>query len=161
VPDVDDADDLAVIVHSMLKVQIYCDARQMTQVVIMVFCVWPRHSYSTTYRFVQDYSGEIARFAPSIVSLYLEARQLARSELVDSTNHKVHYSLRTLVRAISFAVRLAPVYGLERSLLEGFEMSFLSSLAKDSRDRLELVIKNRILSREHAKIEGESSADTI
>ncbi|XP_062522052.1 midasin-like [Corticium candelabrum] len=67
----------------------------------------------------------------SIVSLYGALRDLAQQKLVDIGGHKPHYSLRTLCRALTFAV-LVNCGSVLRSLYEGFCFSFTSQLDRAS-----------------------------
>lgn len=79
--------------------------------------------------------------ATDIAHLYLEIKQLAgENRLVDSANQVPHFSLRTLARTLSYATEIAPIYGLRRALFEGFCMSFLTTLNRDS----ELLVQPRI-----------------
>ena len=55
----------------------------------------------------------------SAVKQFAEGRQLA-----DGSNHRPHYSMRTLARALTFAADIAPTYSLRRALWEGCLMAF-------------------------------------
>jgi midasin (ATPase involved in ribosome maturation) len=57
---------------------------------------------------------------------------VANGELRDGSNHKPHFSLRSLCRALVHAGALYAVYGLHRSIFEGFSMSFLTQLDQPS-----------------------------
>ncbi|KAF9242636.1 midasin nuclear AAA ATPase [Melanogaster broomeanus] len=46
------------------------------------------------------------------------------AKLADGSNHRPHYSMRTLTRALTFAADIAPMYGLRRALWEGCLMAF-------------------------------------
>ncbi|KAI9787974.1 MAG: hypothetical protein M1835_002555 [Candelina submexicana] len=73
------------------------------------------------------------RAAEDISRLYLEVKRLAsKNDLVDSAEQRPHFSLRTLTRTLSYAMEIAPMYGLRRAVYEGFSMSFLASLDKES-----------------------------
>ncbi len=63
-----------------------------------------------------------------IVNLYLAARQQSQIDLTDGANQRPHYSLRTLCRALEYALLIQPDYGFKRALYEGFSMSFLTQL---------------------------------
>ena len=58
------------------------------------------------------------------------------SRLTDGAGHRPAYSLRTLCRALDYARRAAPAYGLTRSLWDGLSMSFLTQVRHSSGDRL-------------------------
>ena len=73
------------------------------------------------------------RAATDIAELYLEIRKIANdNRLVDGANQKPHFSLRTLTRTLTYVLEIAPIYGLRRALFEGFSMSFLTLLNKES-----------------------------
>lgn len=64
-----------------------------------------------------------------VAEFYAGVRVLAeRRELADGSNHKPHFSMRTLARALTFASDLASAYSLRRSLWEGCLMAFTMSL---------------------------------
>lgn len=78
---------------------------------------------------VTQYIGDVAvADRPAILDvaeLYFATKSLAEArELADGSNHPPHYSMRTLARALTFAADVTPIYGLRRSLWEGFLMSF-------------------------------------
>lgn len=68
-----------------------------------------------------------------IVELYSSLKALSHAkEIVDGSNSAPHYSMRTLARALSFAVQVSPVFGLRRGLWEGCLMAFTMSLDAES-----------------------------
>ncbi|GAA6099361.1 midasin isoform X1 [Tachysurus ichikawai] len=79
-----------------------------------------------------------------IISFYLAIRKEANSRLVDGTGHKPHYSLRTLCRALKY-VAINPCYNVQRSLYEGFCLSFLTQLDRSSHPLVEKLVKQYIL----------------
>lgn len=86
------------------------------------------------------------RAANDISRLYLEAKRLAEdNQLVDGADQKAHFSLRTLTRTLSYVTDIAPMYGLRRALYEGFSMSFLTLLGKESECLLVPLIDRYIL----------------
>ncbi|MEQ2239596.1 AAA ATPase midasin, partial [Ilyodon furcidens] len=78
-------------------------------------------------------------------SFYLAARKEASSHLVDGTGHRPHYSLRTLCRALSYAAA-NPCHSVQRSLYEGFCMSFLTQLDRSSHPLVQKLVCQHILS---------------
>ena len=71
--------------------------------------------------------------ASDIAKLYLEIKQLVQeNRLVDGADQKPHFSLRTLTRTLTYVTDIAPIYGLRRALFEGFSMSFLTVLNRES-----------------------------
>ncbi|NXB28427.1 MDN1 protein, partial [Eulacestoma nigropectus] len=80
-----------------------------------------------------------------IVNFYLSVRKEAETKLVDGTGHKPHYSLRTLCRALRFAAS-NPCGSIARSLYEGFCLSFLTQLDRDSHPVVQKLICQHIVS---------------
>ncbi|WVF69714.1 hypothetical protein IAT40_004493 [Kwoniella sp. CBS 6097] len=86
---------------------------------------------------VSQYLGDAAAGDKSVildvVELYTTLKQLsAGKEIVDGSNAAPHYSMRTLARALTFAVESAPLFGLRRGIWEGFLMAFTMSLDVNS-----------------------------
>ncbi|XP_012709437.2 midasin isoform X1 [Fundulus heteroclitus] len=79
-----------------------------------------------------------------IISFYLAARKEASSHLVDGTGHRPHYSLRTLCRALSYAAA-NPCHSVQRSLYEGFCMSFLTQLDRSSHPLVQKLVCQHVL----------------
>ncbi|XP_054255246.1 midasin [Indicator indicator] len=80
-----------------------------------------------------------------IVNFYLSVRKEAETKLVDGTGHRPHYSLRTLCRALRFAAS-NPCSSIQRSLYEGFCLSFLTQLDRDSHPVVQKLICQHIVS---------------
>uniref|UniRef100_A0A8C9MGW1 Midasin n=1 Tax=Serinus canaria TaxID=9135 RepID=A0A8C9MGW1_SERCA len=80
-----------------------------------------------------------------IVNFYLSVRKEAETKLVDGTGHRPHYSLRTLCRALRFAAS-NPCGSIARSLYEGFCLSFLTQLDRDSHPVVQKLICQHIVS---------------
>lgn len=71
--------------------------------------------------------------AVDITHLYLEIQKLAgQNKLIDGANQRPHYSLRTLTKTLIYVSDIMPMYGLRRAFYEGFSMSFLTLLDKES-----------------------------
>ncbi|KZF21610.1 midasin [Xylona heveae TC161] len=86
------------------------------------------------------------RVASDVCQLYLAAKKLANeNKLVDGANQRPHFSLRTLTRTLSYSMEIAPTYGLRRALYEGFSMSFLTLLDKESERLLIPLIDKHLL----------------
>ncbi|XP_028296182.1 midasin isoform X2 [Gouania willdenowi] len=79
-----------------------------------------------------------------IISFYLAVRKAAGSYLVDGTGHKPHYSLRTLCRALTY-VAANPCRSVQRSLYEGFCLSFLTQLDRSSHPLVQKLVCQHIL----------------
>lgn len=77
--------------------------------------------------------GRDPRILINVAECYGLAKQLsAEQRIVDGAGRPPHYSLRTLIRTLTFVEKTAEVYGLRRSIFEGFCMSFLTVLNKAS-----------------------------
>lgn len=83
--------------------------------------------------YLKGNNTRLDQLADSVADLYLEIKKLAESKmLVDGANEVPHFSLRTLTRVLAYANDVAPYYGIERALYEGFSMGFLTLLSQDS-----------------------------
>mmetsp|Transcript_2552 Transcript_2552/g.9614 ORF Transcript_2552/g.9614 Transcript_2552/m.9614 type:complete len:5361 (-) Transcript_2552:2473-18555(-) len=80
-----------------------------------------------------------------IVDFYLKSREMAQNALNDGAGQKPHYSLRTLARALQYSTLILNTYGLARALYEGFCMSFLTQLDRDSAQVLETMIRETFI----------------
>eukprot|EP01116_Phalansterium_solitarium_P008707 TRINITY_DN2266_c0_g2_i3.p1 TRINITY_DN2266_c0_g2~~TRINITY_DN2266_c0_g2_i3.p1 ORF type:complete len:1859 (-),score=760.71 TRINITY_DN2266_c0_g2_i3:142-5718(-) len=96
---------------------------------------------SVVSSYLKDIAPNITVQMNSVVEFYLEARKLAHTSLADGANHKPHYSLRTLCRALDYAQRVVPDYGFDRALYEGFTMSFMTQLNASSAEIMEKALK--------------------
>uniref|UniRef100_A0A669QKR3 Midasin n=1 Tax=Phasianus colchicus TaxID=9054 RepID=A0A669QKR3_PHACC len=76
---------------------------------------------------------------------FLESLKEAETKLVDGTGHRPHYSLRTLCRALRFAAS-NPCSSIQRSLYEGFCLSFLTQLDRVSHPVVQKLICQHIVS---------------
>lgn len=99
---------------------------------------------------VQAYLGSYVhsdiRVATDVASLYLEIKRRAeQNQLVDGSNQKAHFSLRTLTRTLVYVTDITATYGLRRALYEGFSMSFLTLLNKESETLLLPLIEKHLL----------------
>lgn len=84
--------------------------------------------------------------ATDIAHLYLEVQKLAaKNVLVDGASQKPHFSLRTLTRTLIYVTDILSLYGLRRALYEGFSMSFLTLLNKESELIVQPLIQKYIL----------------
>lgn len=75
-----------------------------------------------------------------VVDFYLAAKAEAAGALTDGAGARPAYSLRGLCRALDYAARLTPSYGLQRSLYDGFSMAFKTQLNPESEARLEALL---------------------
>ncbi|CAG8452138.1 711_t:CDS:10 [Ambispora gerdemannii] len=81
-----------------------------------------------------------------IVEFYLAAKNLLKEhKLADGANQRPHFSMRTLARALIYVKQIMPVYGLRRSIYEGFCMTFLTQLNQESEITMRGLIENFLL----------------
>lgn len=110
----------------------------------------PDADFDNLLAIINEYIGHLAigdeRIVSEVAELYMEAKRLSDAHmLVDGANQRPHFSIRTLTRTLSYVVEIAGVYGLRRSLYEGFCMSFLTILDRKSEEVLLPVIDRKIL----------------
>ena len=83
-----------------------------------------------------------------VAELYLESKRLSEeNKIVDGSNQKPHFSIRTLTRTLIYVVDIIKIYGIRRSLYEGFCMSFLTLLDEKSEMFLRPVIEKYTIGR--------------
>ncbi|GAV48858.1 hypothetical protein ZYGR_0N02630 [Zygosaccharomyces rouxii] len=99
-------------------------------------------------KYIKNYSTSDEWVGNDVAELYLEAKRLAESnKIVDGSNQKPHFSIRTLTRTLLYVCDIVNIYGLRRSLYDGFCMSFLTLLDGDSEAILEPIIRKYTLGR--------------
>lgn len=73
----------------------------------------------------------------NVAEFYIAAKSLAeKRQLADGANHRPHFSMRTLARALTFASDMASMYSLRRSVWEGCLMAFTMLLDPSSAEVL-------------------------
>lgn len=83
-----------------------------------------------------------------VAELYHTTKMLAEShEIADGANQRPHFSMRTLARALSFAATVTPIYGLRRSLWEGWIMAFTMPLSEKSANVVRALAEKHIVNR--------------
>lgn len=93
-------------------------------------------------KYISRYSLNDEWVGNDVAQLYLQAKQLADSnQIVDGANQKPHFSIRTLTRTLLYVCDIVSIYGLRRSLYEGFCMSFLTLLDQKSEETLKPLIE--------------------
>ncbi|RIA85786.1 P-loop containing nucleoside triphosphate hydrolase protein [Glomus cerebriforme] len=81
-----------------------------------------------------------------IVEFYVAVKELQQQHIIaDGANQKLHFSMRTLTRALSYVAQITPSYGLRRSIYEGFCMTFLTQLNKESEILLRGLVEKFLL----------------
>ncbi|KAL8831495.1 MAG: hypothetical protein Q9191_000836 [Dirinaria sp. TL-2023a] len=115
-----------------------------------IFVTSPEDDFESLLSVIRAYLGNHnhvdMRAASDAANVYLGIKQLVHSNtLVDGSNQKPHFSLRTLTRTLTYATDIAPIYGLRRALYEGFSMSFLTLLTVESSQLVISIIEKTIL----------------
>ena len=83
--------------------------------------------------YLKGFAENDSTLVPSVARLYGEIRRVEEAnELVDGSNQRPHFSLRTLTRTLTYATDTAMQYGVRRALYEGFTMSFSTVLSRTS-----------------------------
>lgn len=99
-------------------------------------------------KYIHRYSVSDEWVGNDIAELYLKAKKLAEDhQIVDGSNEKPHFSIRTLTRTLLYVCDIVHIYGLRRSLYDGFCMSFLTLLSQKSEALLEPIIRKFTLGR--------------
>ncbi|KAB5558727.1 hypothetical protein GE09DRAFT_1203577 [Coniochaeta sp. 2T2.1] len=100
--------------------------------------------------YLKGNNTRLDQLADSVADLYLEIKGLAEAkQLVDGANEVPHFSLRTLTRVLTYGNDVAPFYGIERALYEGFSMGFLTLLSQDSEKQVLPRIHKYLLKRQN------------
>lgn len=99
---------------------------------------------------VAKYIGEATVGDRSVVldvaEWYATVRRLAAAhQLADGSNQRPHYSVRTLARALTFAMAVAPDYGIRRALAEGLIMAFGTLLDAPGQARIRALVHEHVL----------------
>lgn len=93
-------------------------------------------------KYIERYAVGDDWVVEDIAELYTKAKDLANSnKIVDGANQKPHFSIRTLTRTLVYVRDIVSVYGLRRSLYEGFCMAFLTLLDQKSEEILRPIIE--------------------
>ncbi|THV03027.1 midasin [Dendrothele bispora CBS 962.96] len=136
----------------------------------------PDADRDTLLSIISKYIGSLAvgdkAVIMDIADYYLAVKQLSESrKIADGSNHRPHYSMRTLARALTFAGDIASTYGLRRAIWEGCLMAFTMVLDVASAEmvinlaRAHLLsgVKNQksILSREPSIPHGRTSDEFV
>ncbi|KAL0877422.1 hypothetical protein Bca101_027127 [Brassica carinata] len=90
-----------------------------------------------------------SKLVGNIVRFYKEARRLSEECLQDGANQKPQYSLRSLYRALEYAIKAEGIGGFQKALYDGFSMFFLSLLDAPSAKIMKPLIE--LISRESSR----------
>lgn len=116
-----------------------------------VFAPAPDDDYDALLNIIAQYLKEAAAsdraLVPDVAEFYAKMKMSSASkEIVDGTDTAPHYSMRTLTRALSFAVDTIRLFGLRRALWEGCLMTFAMSLEKTSYEKARALCQQHLLS---------------
>ncbi|KAJ6531011.1 hypothetical protein B0H10DRAFT_2171534 [Mycena sp. CBHHK59/15] len=82
----------------------------------------------------------------NMAEFYAAVKQLAEMrQIADGSNHKPHYSMRTLARALTFAADIASAYSLRRAIWEGCLMAFTMVLDAPSAEVVTALAQKHLL----------------
>ncbi|KAH8085408.1 midasin [Cristinia sonorae] len=82
-----------------------------------------------------------------VAEFYTAVRKLAeKREIADGSNHRPHFSMRTLARALTFVADMAGTHSLRRALWEGCLMAFTMVLDEPSTAIVTALAQKHILS---------------
>ena len=81
-----------------------------------------------------------------IAEFYAAVKKLSENRRIsDGDNHRPHFSMRTLTRALTFAANTASAYSLRRSVWEGCLMAFTMVLDMESAQLVTAVARKHLL----------------
>ncbi|KAI0314077.1 hypothetical protein OF83DRAFT_1165344 [Amylostereum chailletii] len=110
----------------------------------------PDADRDTLLSIVTQYIGPVAvgdkAAIMDVAEFYIAVKQLAEArQIADGSNHRPHFSMRTLARALTFASDIASSYSLRRALWEGCLMGFTMVLDEPSTQVKKLIDLARII----------------
>lgn len=96
---------------------------------------------------VSQHLGPLAYQAPTqgIVDLYVTVKERSMGTLQHGSGVRPVYNLRTLTRALEYARVTADTYGIRRSLVDGFAMSFQTQLDAKSSSEIDTLLESHLL----------------
>ncbi|KAI9291507.1 P-loop containing nucleoside triphosphate hydrolase protein, partial [Neoconidiobolus thromboides FSU 785] len=81
-----------------------------------------------------------------VVEFYQTAKELTKArKIADGANQTPHYSIRTLSRSLTYVSHIINIYGLRRSLYEGFSMTFSTQLNREGEKLMSELIYRHLL----------------
>ncbi|KAF8073543.1 midasin nuclear AAA ATPase [Lyophyllum atratum] len=82
----------------------------------------------------------------NVAEFYAAVKDLAeKRQIADGSNHRPHYSMRTLARALTFASDTASMFGLRRAIWEGCLMAFTMVLDAPSAELVTTLAQKHLL----------------
>ncbi|EMR10018.1 hypothetical protein PNEG_01773 [Pneumocystis murina B123] len=106
----------------------------------------PDENFNDLLAIIHKYIGHLSfsdqKVLYDVAQLHLKAKQLEKeNRLIDSAGQKPYYNIRTLTRTLMYVNEICHLYGLHRSLYEGFCMLYLTLLDRKSEEILHPIIK--------------------
>ncbi|KAJ3786228.1 hypothetical protein GGU10DRAFT_427553, partial [Lentinula aff. detonsa] len=110
----------------------------------------PDADRETLLSIVAQYIGPSAVSDKAVImdvsEFYLAVKDLGQTrQIADGANHRPHFSMRTLARALTFASDIANTYGLRRALWEGCLMAFTMVLDTASAGKVIVLAQKYLL----------------
>ena len=110
----------------------------------------PDADKDTLLSIINQYIGAYAAGDKGVVmnvaEFYIALKELSeKRQLADGANHRPHFSMRTLARALTFAADMANMYGLRRSVWEGCLMAFTMVLDAPSAETVKNLMHRHLL----------------
>ena len=99
----------------------------------------PDADKETLLSIVNQYIGHLGDKAVvmDVAELYTAVKRMSEmGELADGSNHRPHFSMRTLTRALTFAAETAGTFGVRRAVWEGCVMAFTMTLDSESAQKI-------------------------
>lgn len=88
----------------------------------------------------------------NIAEFYTAVKYLAEGrQIADGSNHRPHFSMRTLTRALTFAADIASRFGLRRAIWEGCLMAFTMALDGSSAEAVSILAQKQLLAGKNLK----------
>jgi midasin len=111
----------------------------------------PDADKETLLSIIAQYIGHAAsgdkKIAMDIAEFYIAVKQVAESQqIADGANHRPHFSMRTLTRALTFASDTVSTFSLRRSVWEGCLMAFTMTLDTESAELVTNLAMKHLLS---------------
>ncbi|KAF9533063.1 hypothetical protein CPB83DRAFT_903057 [Crepidotus variabilis] len=110
----------------------------------------PDTDKETLLTIITQYIGHIAlgdkKIMMDIAEFYLAVKQVvSQRQIADGANHRPHFSMRTLARALTFAADIASAFSLRRAVWEGCLMGFTMILDGESAEVVTKLAKKHLL----------------
>lgn len=111
----------------------------------------PDSDKDTLLSIISQYIGQVSvsdkMIIMDVAEFYIAVKQVAEGrQIADGANHRPHFSMRTLARALTFASITAAAFSLRRSVWEGCLMAFTMTLDSESTEVVMHLARKHLLS---------------